>query len=306
MTGPRGNKDYDWAFGLRAFNCDSSDDDSDKDGQPPLSIKKQHEVRLEDFDLGSREESVSYKPNPFSIAKINAAYRSARNGGSEAKSSLPQNGVRGKACGLVQSKIDEILKKQESCSSKKVAATKGYRPGASYPNSEISTKQTRPKNGSGVDRAFFRPQNSNTNPEFEVPSTVRSGCSPSLEPTLLSANAHILTHSKPNDAPSLPNEEPACVLPSPSDSDGQCIKPDSMSPFRGLSLFSSPMRSTASKLEGRSISPELESRPLSTSQHNFGFVELRHVGHPASFNSNPVDQKCSADHQGSSHDFQII
>src|SRR5258707_2930080 len=174
MTGSRENKDYDWAFDLRAFNCDYSDGDddgnSDNGGQLPLrlSTKKQHEVRLEDFDLGSREESVSYKPNPFSIAKINAAYRSARNGGSEARDSLPQNNFPRKACPLVQSKIDDILKKQNSSSLKMAVATKGSRPCVSYANSETNTKQMRPKNGPSMDNAFFRPQNvenSNANPE---------------------------------------------------------------------------------------------------------------------------------------------
>jgi len=313
MTGSRENKDYDWAFDLRAFNCDSSDDGdgdggSDNGGQPPLrlSTKNLHEVRLEDFDLGLREESVSYKPNPFSIAKINAAYRSARDERSEAINSLPQNNFPRKACPLVQTKIDDILKKQNSSSLKTAVATKGSRPCVSYANSEANTKQMRPKNGPSMNCAFIQPQNvknSNANPEFKESSTARSGCSLFLEPTLLSANAHTLTLSS-TESPSLLNDEPACILP--SSSDNQYIKPDSMSPFRNFSLFSSPMRSAVSKLEATSIFPKHESpqpTALSTSRSNPGFVERCPLS-----NSEQIDQKFSANHRvkrGLSHDFQV-
>ncbi|KAL1716100.1 hypothetical protein EV715DRAFT_293551 [Schizophyllum commune] len=60
----------DWGFNFRnGYACDS---DSSDDDAPP----KTETDLIRDFDLGSRDEGgVKYKPNPFSIAKINAAAR---------------------------------------------------------------------------------------------------------------------------------------------------------------------------------------------------------------------------------------
>ncbi|KAL1673300.1 hypothetical protein EV122DRAFT_283142 [Schizophyllum commune] len=60
----------DWGFNFRnGYACDS--DSSDDDAAP-----KTETDLIRDFDLGSRDEGgVKYKPNPFSIAKINAAAR---------------------------------------------------------------------------------------------------------------------------------------------------------------------------------------------------------------------------------------
>ncbi|KAL1727640.1 hypothetical protein EV714DRAFT_275445 [Schizophyllum commune] len=69
----------DWGFNFRnGYACDS---DSSDDDAPP----KTETDLIRDFDLGSRDEGgVKYKPNPFSIAKINAAARgepTAKQGG---------------------------------------------------------------------------------------------------------------------------------------------------------------------------------------------------------------------------------
>ncbi|KAI4525937.1 hypothetical protein K525DRAFT_260403 [Schizophyllum commune Loenen D] len=69
----------DWGFNFRnGYACDS--DSSDDDAAP-----KTETDLIRDFDLGSRDEGgVKYKPNPFSIAKINAAARgepTAKQGG---------------------------------------------------------------------------------------------------------------------------------------------------------------------------------------------------------------------------------
>ncbi|KAL1686045.1 hypothetical protein GGG16DRAFT_105947 [Schizophyllum commune] len=60
----------DWGFNFRnGYACDS--DSSDDDAAP-----KTETDLIREFDLGSRDEGgVKYKPNPFSIAKINAAAR---------------------------------------------------------------------------------------------------------------------------------------------------------------------------------------------------------------------------------------
>ena len=302
MTGSRENKDYDWAFDLRAFNYESSSDDSDGDGQTLRSNTKQHDVRLEDFDLGSREESVSYKPNPFSIAKINAAYRSARNGASEAKSSTRQNGPPRKACGLVQTKIDDVLRTQKS-NSETDAKKNSRSSGASY--SKPHPKKPKPKVGSGMDRAFVQPQNvrsSNANSYSEESPCVRSGFSGSLEPTLIPDDAHTSILVPTTDSLSRLNDDPACVIPS-GPSDNEDVKLDSVLPFRHFPSFASPPRSTISKLEPI-LKHESSPLTLSTSRPNPGFVELR----PALSNSDQVDQKYSADRQvkqGPSHNIQV-
>ncbi|KJA26919.1 hypothetical protein HYPSUDRAFT_63685 [Hypholoma sublateritium FD-334 SS-4] len=63
-----------WAFDFRTPLCHTNaSDDSDDADEPTVS----NEAKLrQDLDLSTREEHVVYKPNPFSIAKANAAYRS--------------------------------------------------------------------------------------------------------------------------------------------------------------------------------------------------------------------------------------
>ncbi|KAJ4488059.1 hypothetical protein J3R30DRAFT_889300 [Lentinula aciculospora] len=70
-----------WSFNLRNHNFDSDSDDSDTDLENTSSTTAptSDETKLvNDFDLSSREETVIYKPNPFSIAKINAASRAQK------------------------------------------------------------------------------------------------------------------------------------------------------------------------------------------------------------------------------------
>ena len=55
----------------------SSDEDSESDSGPKLATTNTGTggLLIDDLDLSKRGENVAYKPNPFSIAKINAAYR---------------------------------------------------------------------------------------------------------------------------------------------------------------------------------------------------------------------------------------
>ncbi|KAF7311063.1 hypothetical protein HMN09_00650100 [Mycena chlorophos] len=64
-----------WAFNFRTPDYDS--DDSDDDQQQPAPASDDTKL-LQDIDLGLREEAVVYRPNPFSIAKQNAACRTNR------------------------------------------------------------------------------------------------------------------------------------------------------------------------------------------------------------------------------------
>lgn len=70
-----------WAFNLRscAENGDEDfDSDSDAEAGQNTNIISEETRLLNELDLSSREETVIYNPNPFSIAKINAASRSSR------------------------------------------------------------------------------------------------------------------------------------------------------------------------------------------------------------------------------------
>ena len=61
----------EWSFNFRTTNASFySDSESDTD-----CVDLDNTRLINDLDLSSREETVLYKPNPFSIAKINAASR---------------------------------------------------------------------------------------------------------------------------------------------------------------------------------------------------------------------------------------
>ncbi|KAK7064067.1 hypothetical protein R3P38DRAFT_3339462, partial [Favolaschia claudopus] len=66
----------EWSFNLRSIqaNHDSDSDSDDENNAPNNSISEETRL-LQDLDISTREESVVYKPNPFSIARINAAAR---------------------------------------------------------------------------------------------------------------------------------------------------------------------------------------------------------------------------------------
>jgi len=75
------NNSSDWAFNLRTLQYDASDSDSDfaednddTTSKQPVVISEDAQL-LKDLDLSSRQETVEYKPNPWKIAKINAASR---------------------------------------------------------------------------------------------------------------------------------------------------------------------------------------------------------------------------------------
>jgi hypothetical protein len=65
----------EWSFSLRTGTyADSDDSDSDSDATAIDTPSKQTQL-FKDLDLSSREDTAQYKPNPFSIAKVNAALR---------------------------------------------------------------------------------------------------------------------------------------------------------------------------------------------------------------------------------------
>jgi hypothetical protein len=75
----RKQQDDGWSFDFRTplHYADSDDSDQeDRPSAPALATVSSEAKLLKDMDLSTREETVAYKPNPFSIAKINASYRS--------------------------------------------------------------------------------------------------------------------------------------------------------------------------------------------------------------------------------------
>ncbi|KAJ7582559.1 hypothetical protein C8J56DRAFT_1098149 [Mycena floridula] len=63
----------DWSFNLRRGGYES---DSDSDSEPHLPSSETDLIN--DLDLSTRHEEASFKPNPFNIARINAASRSLK------------------------------------------------------------------------------------------------------------------------------------------------------------------------------------------------------------------------------------
>ncbi|KAI6006840.1 hypothetical protein EDD15DRAFT_2207285 [Pisolithus albus] len=66
-----------------ADNSDSDSENADTDGPCDVSSL------LRDIDLSSRQETVNYKPNPWSIAKINARSRDSHRQSMKERSQLP-------------------------------------------------------------------------------------------------------------------------------------------------------------------------------------------------------------------------
>lgn len=63
---------FSWSF---SFRDNTHDDDDDKDGEGEGGSTVDTKVNEDDMDLASREETAQFKPNPWSIAKINSSSR---------------------------------------------------------------------------------------------------------------------------------------------------------------------------------------------------------------------------------------
>jgi len=62
-----------WSFNLRT-GSDSYAEQAGTDEEPPQDLSDDAKYLL-DFDLSSREDTAVYRPNPWSIARVNAASR---------------------------------------------------------------------------------------------------------------------------------------------------------------------------------------------------------------------------------------
>ena len=75
------NHSANWAFNFRSSHFGAYDTDSDSEEGPAVPTEKDSEEAklVKDLDISERQDTAVYKPNPFSIAKINAAARTVNN-----------------------------------------------------------------------------------------------------------------------------------------------------------------------------------------------------------------------------------
>lgn len=78
LRGPKSVKSSDgWSFSLRGGDdTDSDGDDEDGTGATGAGAGLSNDAQLlQELDISAREETVQYKANPWSIARVNAASR---------------------------------------------------------------------------------------------------------------------------------------------------------------------------------------------------------------------------------------
>ena len=99
MSRPQAQDDC-WSFSLRScnyqFEDSSSSDSDDSDPQPDgrLEPPKTEANLLQELDIGARNDTAVYKPNPWSIAKANASTRPRippQNSGNNSKKAATTN-----------------------------------------------------------------------------------------------------------------------------------------------------------------------------------------------------------------------
>ena len=121
----------DWSFSFRTINPNVySDSDSDTD-----SVHLNEAQLINDLDLSSREETVLYKPNPFSISKINAASRAqnACNGITyQQQPTKEKASLKGKATGP-KANIPDGFKKQAEKAQSQSLRVSALKPGLVTP-----------------------------------------------------------------------------------------------------------------------------------------------------------------------------
>ncbi|SJL03954.1 uncharacterized protein ARMOST_07311 [Armillaria ostoyae] len=109
-----------WSFNLRTSKIRRTDrdlDDSGSDSEPSSDSDVDESHMLDDLDISTRDETVVYKPNPFSIAKINAAARSTNRPPSTNEPSRPIKPTKAgkKTSGSI---VDGLRKQSEKAKSK--------------------------------------------------------------------------------------------------------------------------------------------------------------------------------------------
>ncbi|KZP20175.1 hypothetical protein FIBSPDRAFT_954788 [Athelia psychrophila] len=119
----------EWAFTSRAraaYDSDSDSSDANINDDRPGPSEQEDAQLLKDLDLSTRSETVEYKPNPWNIAKINAASRPRRDAFSGPKTNLDDKKMPKKKT-APQGRIVDSFKIQAS---RPTAASAVLKPGA--------------------------------------------------------------------------------------------------------------------------------------------------------------------------------
>ncbi|KAG7443569.1 uncharacterized protein BT62DRAFT_934810 [Guyanagaster necrorhizus] len=143
---PAAESSSGWAFNLRTSklrhaDCNLVDSGSDSDLSSDSDMDESR--MLDDLDISTREETVVYKPNPFSIAKINAAVRSTNRPPSTNKPSRP---IKPSRAGKKTSIVDELRRRSKNTRSmfQKSSLQANSTPSAVPPSSKDSQHQPAP------------------------------------------------------------------------------------------------------------------------------------------------------------------
>lgn len=279
-TDVRKGKDYDWAFDLRTQFYDSSESEDDCPPHLPNETTD-NSMLMKEFDLSSREEFVSYKPNPFTIAKVNASYRSAKKGVTEVKpSEISVTSMPKSNGGLLQSKITDGFKVQAS---KRL----------SFSNQQ---KKTSTRKSSSDARTIFHKANSSPKTIHDPPPEPQAELS--LSQDHLRLNPHPLSSFFPSNAAhiatqveSAPNSgvNNSCHKPfvlTPSMGTGQKNR---MSQLEGFLSHSSPLQEPVTAFRGRKMMLKHNSSP--PRQSTFKHIGLHPaILTPAGYNSVPFSR----------------
>ncbi len=278
-TGARKNKDCDWAFDLRAQFYDSEESEDDVPPHPP-NATADNSMLMKEFDLSSREEFVSYKSNPFTIAKVNAAYRSAKKGAKPSGTSVNTTSSSGV---LTQSKITDGFKVQAS---KRMAFSNQQKktlPGTSPSVARTSLVHTTRSSPKTVHNSPQEVKVQHASPDQDYLHTnARFAAGRPLNPFFPSISAHMMTQSALTASPDVID---SCKKTSASTSPMGITRKDQITSglFRSrLQLESFPSRSSPlpepiAAFRGRKLLSKHDSSPLRSPprQSTFKDVESR-------------------------------
>ncbi|KAI0080454.1 hypothetical protein K474DRAFT_257280 [Panus rudis PR-1116 ss-1] len=183
-TAGKPNQSPTWSYNLHSrSNCD--EEDSDEETPPSSQLRISEDARLmRDLDLASRKDEAVYKPNPWTIAKANAASRPSVPTAGLARTSNAQPS-QGKAVAPVvnRSAANLGLRKQHLTSSRP-----NYNPLTHLPRS------------GGPQRRSSR----NTERHKRVPTTVSQNVTSKTNPAPATLTAQCLTTSEANRFVSTP------------------------------------------------------------------------------------------------------
>ncbi|KAF5391406.1 hypothetical protein D9757_001979 [Collybiopsis confluens] len=255
-----------WAFNLRTRAYDSdSDADSDENPSSSDTIPTSDQVKLlNDFDLSTRpEDAIQYKPNPFSIAKINAASR-ANQSSTFYKTTKPERPGSASIHGSAQGYIPNASRNQAKQADHSIASS-ASRP-STFPESEPNklASHTDRLISPVANRSSHRPKLSSKattissqhaidgSKRFNVPHMPRLSAKASASPSHHKHNLKI--PFSPSRLPAAPLQHTAPALAQPNSAFCcDLISPYTSTSFTSIMSAAVPPKTTR---EGTDISPE--------------------------------------------------